>query len=198
MGHSPINGVGLAQHGVGVVQAALLQRGADAGGRHGLPAVLGHGNYVYGDAVGGTELLQQRYIACGVSAKGKVVAAEDRLCMEAVHQHTADKILRREGAELLKGWLPILGDAQLGHAGVLLRQREDTPALQAVVAGQLKGKSSGSQAMLRRIGNGSAQHGAVPGVYAVKIPQRNGTVLRGGGWGQGVVNLHGRSVPFAK
>ena len=122
MGHSPINGVGLAQHGVGVVQAALLQRGADAGGRHGLPAVLGHGHYVYGDAVGGTELLQQRYIACGVSAKGKVVAAEDRLCMEAVHQHTADKILRREGAELLKGWLPILGDTQLGHAGVLLRQ----------------------------------------------------------------------------
>ena len=85
-------------------------------------AVLGHGHYVYGDAVGGTELLQQRYIACGVSTKGKVVATEDRLCMEAVHQHTADKILRREGAELLKGWLPILGDTQLGHAGVLLRQ----------------------------------------------------------------------------
>ena len=110
----------------------------------------------------------------------------------------ADKILGRERAELLKRRFQILGDAQLSHAGVLLRQREDAPALQAVVTGQLKGKGGGGQAVVCRVVGGGAQHGAVPAVYAVKIPQRNGTSLRGGNRGQGLVNLHGRSVPFAK
>ena len=144
------------------------------------------------------ELPQPFNIAGRPRAEGKVIAAEKFSRRKAVNKHLLHKILRRQAAEGIERRFLILLDAQGRDAGVLLRQREDAPALQRTAGGQLKGKRGGSQAFFCGTGRSRAQHGAVAAVNAVKIAQRHGTALRGVDRRQALVDLHWLSAPFAK
>ena len=92
--HRPVNAVGRPQHGVGILDAAFLQRGTDASGGNRLPAVLCHVHNGHGDAQRGAQLLQAVHIPGGICAKGKVIAAEHRLGGKAFHQNFVDEIFR--------------------------------------------------------------------------------------------------------
>ena len=144
------------------------------------------------------ELPQPFNIAGRPRAEGKVIAAEKFSRRKAVNKHLLHKILRRQAAEGIERRFLILLDAQPRDAGVLLRQREDAPALQGTAGGQLKGKGGGSQALFCSAGRSRAQHGAVAAVNAVKIAERHGTALRGVDRRQALVDLHWLSAPFAK
>ena len=131
-------------------------------------------------------------------AEGKVIAAEKFPRTEAVDEHLLHEIFRRQTAEGIERRFLILLDAQGRNAGVLLRQREDAPALQGAAVGQLKGKGGGSQALFCGTSRSRAQHGTVTAVDAVKIAERHGTALRGVDRRQALVDLHWLSAPFAK
>ena len=144
------------------------------------------------------EFPQPLDIAGRPCAEGKVITAEKFSRRKAVNKHLLHKILRRQAAERIKGCLLIFLDAQPRDAGVLLRQREDAPALQGAAVGQFKGKGGGSQALFCGTGRSRAQHGAVAAVDAVKVAERHGTALRGVDRRQALVDLHWLSAPFAK
>ena len=125
------------------------------------------------DALGGTQRLQQRHIAGGLCAEGKVVPAEHRPGRKAAHQHLPDEILRREGAEIGKGGLLVFGDAQLRHPAVLFPVGEDAPALEGVVRRQREGERRRGQPVGGGIVHRRPQHRPVAQVDAVKKAQRH-------------------------
>src|SRR5699024_3145590 len=63
VGHLPVDGIGRAQHGVGVVQPAFFQRRPDAGGGDRLRAVLGHGYDMHLNARPAAQRVQEFHIA---------------------------------------------------------------------------------------------------------------------------------------
>ena len=81
---------------------------------------------------------------------------------------------------------------------VLLRQREDAPALQRTAGGQLKREGRSGQAAGPGAFDGSPQHSAVAAVNAVKIAERHSTALRGVDGRQTLINLHWAVSPFRK
>ena len=74
-------------------------------------AVLRHRHDMHADAEGRAELPQTLHVTGGAGSKRKVVAAEQLLCVKAVHQHLLHKILRRQRAELVKRCLLVFLDA---------------------------------------------------------------------------------------
>ena len=81
---------------------------------------------------------------------------------------------------------------------VLLRQREDAPALQRTAGGQLKREGRSGQATGPGAFDGCPQHSAVAAVDAVKIAERHSTALRGVDGRQPLINLHWAVSPFRK
>lgn len=66
---------------------------------------------MHADAEGRAELPQTLHVTGGAGSKRKVVAAEQLLCVKAVHQHLLHKILRRQRTELVKRCLLVFLDA---------------------------------------------------------------------------------------
>ena len=198
MDDRPINGVRRAEHGVGVGQAAFLQRRADAGGGHSLALIPGHRHDMDADAQGFAQFPQPFDIARRAGPEGEVIAAEQLLGVEALHQHRLDKILGREGAELVKGGFLVFLDAQGRHAGVLLAQRQDAPAFQRAAHRQFKRESCGGQAVGFGAVNRRTQHGAVAAVDTVKVAQRHRASLGCADGRQALVYLHWAVIPFRK
>ncbi len=73
--------------------------------------ILGHRHDMHADAEGFAQLPQPFDIARRAGSEGEVIAAEQFLGVEALHQHRLDKILRRQGAELVKRGFLVFFDA---------------------------------------------------------------------------------------
>ena len=66
---------------------------------------------MHADAEGRAKLPQPLHVTGGAGSKRKVIAAEQLLCVKAVHQHLLHKILRRQRTELVKRCFLVFLDA---------------------------------------------------------------------------------------
>jgi len=182
------DGVGVAQHLRGGGHVAGRQGGAHRGAGHAfaMHLVAVHARHV--KALPPPGGIQHGVVAGALGAEAEVVAHQDVLRPQALHQHVLDEGLGRlagqgrvegqhdhlvDAAQLeLRELVAQRAHARRGQLGLLEFLREEVARV------RFERQHAGGDAALRRLGRQQGQHGLVAAVHTVKIANRDGTFWR--------------------